>query len=89
MLINKNYDNIILTFYYNVGDSELYGILSAVNARIRSIAVVHIENVCDAHIFLMEYDEAQGRYICATQSCSMSELVLYLAQSFPSSNLKR
>ncbi|XP_004294328.1 PREDICTED: dihydroflavonol-4-reductase [Fragaria vesca subsp. vesca] len=70
------------------GDSELYGILSAVNARMGSIALVHIEDICDAHIFLMEHDEAEGRYICAAQSCPMSKLVLYLAQAFPSSDSK-
>ncbi|XP_050368728.1 putative anthocyanidin reductase [Argentina anserina] len=70
------------------GDSELYGILSAVNARMGSIALVHIEDICDAHIFLMEHDEAEGKYICAAQSCPISELVHYLAQAYPSSNLK-
>lgn len=77
-----------MTLIY-LGDSELYGILSAVNARMGSISLVHIEDICNAHIFLMEHAEAEGRYICAAQSCPMSDLVLYLAQAFPSSNSKR
>ncbi|XP_024161162.1 putative anthocyanidin reductase [Rosa chinensis] len=71
------------------GDSELYGILTAVNARMGSIVLVHIEDICNAHIFLMENNAAEGRYICAAKSIPMSELVLYLAQAFPSSNSQR
>ncbi|XP_024018715.1 putative anthocyanidin reductase isoform X1 [Morus notabilis] len=71
------------------GDPELFGILSAVNARMGSIALVHIEDICRAHLFLMEHDKAEGRYICCAQSCPLSKLLNYLAQEYPSSNLQR
>lgn len=73
----------------NLGDPELFGILSAVNARMGSIALVHIEDICRAHLFLMEHDKAEGRYICCAQSCPLSKLLNYLAQEYPSSNLQR
>ncbi|KAG2371851.1 putative anthocyanidin reductase [Vigna angularis] len=50
------------------GEPEFFKILSAVNARMGSIALVHIEDICSAHIFLMEHSEAEGRYICSSQS---------------------
>lgn len=72
------------------GDPELFPILSAVNSRMGSVAIVHIEDICSAHIFLMEHAFAiNGRYICSAQSCAMPELVLRLAQEYPCSNLQR
>ncbi|XP_008244331.1 PREDICTED: dihydroflavonol-4-reductase isoform X1 [Prunus mume] len=71
------------------GDSEFHGILSAVNARMGSIALVHVEDICSGHIFLMEHAKAEGPYICAAQSYPISELVNYLAQAYPCSNSNR
>ncbi|CAK9142316.1 unnamed protein product [Ilex paraguariensis] len=71
------------------GDPELFPILSAVNERMGSIALVHIQDICNAHIFLMEHARAEGQYICCTKSCVMSELVDHLAKEYPCSNLQR
>lgn len=71
-----------------LGDPEFFSILSAVNSRMGSIALVHIEDICSAHIFLMEHPKAQGRYICCTQSCEMSDMVHRLAKLYPCSNIQ-
>ncbi|XP_020235267.1 dihydroflavonol 4-reductase [Cajanus cajan] len=71
------------------GEPEFFKILSAVNARMGSIALVHIEDICSAHIFLMEHSKAEGRYICNSQSCPMSMLVNLLAKEYSYSNKKR
>nr|ALX35996.1 dihydroflavonol 3'-hydroxylase 3 [Paeonia lutea] len=71
------------------GDPELLPILSTVNSRMGSIALVHIEDICNAHIFLMEQARAQGRYICCERSCLLSEFVHHLAREYPSSNMHR
>ncbi|XP_059664628.1 putative anthocyanidin reductase isoform X2 [Cornus florida] len=63
--------------------------VSAVNSRMGSIAIVHIEDICSAHIFLMEHARAEGQYICCAHSCLMSELVDRLAKEYPSSNTQR
>ncbi|KAG8386202.1 hypothetical protein BUALT_Bualt03G0124500 [Buddleja alternifolia] len=63
-------------------DPKLFPILSAVNSRMGSIALVHIEDICNAHLFLMEHAKAEGRYICCTQSCVMSELVELLSKEY-------
>ncbi|MFS7921132.1 putative dihydroflavanol 4-reductase [Helianthus anomalus] len=68
------------------GDSELLPLLSAVNSRMGSIALVHTEDICNAHVYLMEHDQAQGRYICCTNSCTLSELVHHFAKVYPSSS---
>ncbi|KAF7141251.1 hypothetical protein RHSIM_Rhsim06G0188000 [Rhododendron simsii] len=71
------------------GDPMFSSILSAVNSRMGSIALVHVEDICSAHMFLMEHARAEGRYICSACSCVMSELVNHLAKEYPFSNLQR
>ncbi|KAL8128387.1 putative anthocyanidin reductase [Apium graveolens] len=70
-------------------DPEFFPILSAVNSRMGSIAVVHIEDVCNAHIFLMEHSKAQGRYICCSESSELSDLIHRLAKVYPCPNIQR
>ncbi|KAJ4726164.1 Dihydroflavonol 4-reductase [Melia azedarach] len=69
------------------GDSKLFSILSAVRNRMGSIALVHIEDICNAHIFLMENGRAEGRYICCVNSYLMSELIDHLNREYPSLNM--
>ncbi|KAK7268024.1 hypothetical protein RIF29_20707 [Crotalaria pallida] len=71
------------------GENEFSNILSAVNERMGSIASVHIEDICRAHIFLMEHAKAEGRFICSSQSCPLSKLVNLLAKEYSYSNIKR
>lgn len=71
------------------GESEFFKILSAVNSRMGSLGVVHIEDICSAHIFLMEHARAEGRYICCSESCSLSKLYNLLFQKHPCSNTQR
>ncbi|XP_028796343.1 putative anthocyanidin reductase [Neltuma alba] len=71
------------------GETEFFKILSAVNSRMGSLGVVHIEDICSAHIFLMEHTKAEGRYICCSQSCSLSKLCHLLFQKHPCSNMQR
>ncbi|PNY06171.1 bifunctional dihydroflavonol 4-reductase/flavanone 4-reductase, partial [Trifolium pratense] len=67
-------------------EAENYKIISAVNARMGSIALVHIEDICNAHIFLMEHAKAEGRYICTTQSCTLSNLAALVSKEYSSPN---
>ncbi|KAH1127780.1 hypothetical protein GYH30_016375 [Glycine max] len=69
------------------GETEYFRILSAVNARMGSIALVHIEDICSAHIFLMEHAKAEGRYICSSQSCALSDLATLLSKVYSNSNI--
>ncbi|KAH9803264.1 Epimerase domain-containing protein [Citrus sinensis] len=70
------------------GDSKFFSILSSVSNRMGSIALVHIEDICNAHIFLMENDRAQGQYICCVKSCPISEFIDHLKLEYPSSKMQ-
>ncbi|KAL4313122.1 hypothetical protein GQ457_01G005520 [Hibiscus cannabinus] len=71
------------------GDPKYFSLLSAVNARMGSVALVHIEDICRAHVFLMEQARAEGKYICCVGSFPTTELINLLAQENPSSNIQR
>ncbi|KAF3337061.1 dihydroflavonol-4-reductase isoform X1 [Carex littledalei] len=45
------------------GDPNFYPVLDSVHSRLGSIALVHIEDICRAHIFLFETSGASGRYL--------------------------
>ncbi|CAJ1978717.1 unnamed protein product [Sphenostylis stenocarpa] len=69
------------------GETEYFKILSVVNVRMGSIALVHIEDICNAHIFLMEQAKAEGQYICSSHSCSLSNLATLLSKVYSCSNI--
>ncbi|XP_020235266.1 putative anthocyanidin reductase [Cajanus cajan] len=71
------------------GEPEFFKLLSSVNARMGSISAVHIEDICSAHIFLMEHSKAEGRYICSSQCFPISMLANLLAKEYSYSNKKK
>lgn len=81
------FNNLLISLL--IGDSDLLRLLSTVNSRMGSIGLVHTEDICNAHLYLMEHDQAEGSYICCTNSCTLSQLVDYLAKIYPSPNLHR
>ncbi|KAL8488852.1 hypothetical protein ACS0TY_024961 [Phlomoides rotata] len=44
---------------------------------------VHTDDVANAHIFLFEYPEAKGRYICSAVEISIDELSEFLSKRYP------
>ncbi|CAI9088527.1 OLC1v1022868C1 [Oldenlandia corymbosa var. corymbosa] len=71
------------------GDPQLLPVIASVNARIGSLALVHIDDVSNAHIFLMEHTGAEASYMCCARNCGMAELIDSLIEEYPCSNLKR
>lgn len=68
----------------HLGDPNFLPIFVSVNTRMGSIALVHIEDICNAHIFLMEHADAEGRYLCCARSCVAYELTELLKKVYPS-----
>eukprot|EP00253_Pinus_taeda_P002112 PITA_02112 len=52
-----------------------------------SISLVHIEDVCEAHIFLMEQPHVEGRHICSAFSLTVSELADIIHKLHPEFSL--
>ncbi|KAB2626742.1 vestitone reductase-like [Pyrus ussuriensis x Pyrus communis] len=45
--------------------------------------MVHIDDVASAHIYLLEYPNAKGRYICSSVQTSIHELYEFLPPRYP------
>ena len=66
-------------------DPMLHSILLSVHARLGSISIVHIVDLVNAQIFLMETVAATGRYICSRESFVLHELSQLLMAASTSS----
>lgn len=47
------------------------------------IPVVHIDDVCEAHIFCMEKDSINGRFLCGSSYISSPEIANHYRQHYP------
>ncbi|GFP82259.1 vestitone reductase [Phtheirospermum japonicum] len=56
---------------------------------VRSSLAVFMDDVASAHIFLFEYPEAKGRYICSAVEITIDELSELVSKKFPEYNLSR
>ncbi|XP_010931857.1 putative anthocyanidin reductase isoform X2 [Elaeis guineensis] len=65
------------------GDPNLYPILVSVHSRLGSIPLVHIEDICNAHIFLMEQQGAEGKFLCSVGSSTLPQLTDLLSLEYP------
>ncbi|XP_043712887.1 bifunctional dihydroflavonol 4-reductase/flavanone 4-reductase-like [Telopea speciosissima] len=50
---------------------------------IKQLGLVHLDDLCDAHIFLMEHNGAKGRYICSSHCSTVFELGKMLKDKYP------
>ena len=48
-----------------------------------SVPLVHIDDLCEAHIFLMEKQKVQGRDICCVSSLVVSQLTTFIHKLHP------
>ncbi|XP_065863052.1 NADPH HC-toxin reductase 1-like [Euphorbia lathyris] len=48
-----------------------------------SIPIVHIDDVCEAHVFCIENHEIKGRFLCAVANPSSLEIASYFIQEYP------
>ncbi|XP_059077565.1 putative anthocyanidin reductase isoform X1 [Cryptomeria japonica] len=69
-----------------IGDNDInYQVLKYMQFTLGSIPIVHIEDVSNAHIFLMEHPSAQGRHICSVDSATIKSLKDLLSKQLKTS----
>ncbi|KAK3188175.1 hypothetical protein Dsin_027736 [Dipteronia sinensis] len=65
------------------GNEILINALKGMQKLSGSIAVVNVEDVCQAHILLAEKESASGRYICSATNTTVPELAKLLNKRYP------
>lgn len=69
------------------GNDEHFEWLRELHDIMGSILLVHTEDVCNAHIFLMEHPSARGRYICSSPPLTLREMEDFCAKRYPQFSL--
>lgn len=65
------------------GDPRHCRQLKFLQALLCSVPIVHVDDVCEAHIFCMEKSSLSGRFLCASAYPTMQEFVDYYKQKYP------
>ncbi|RVW41010.1 vestitone reductase [Vitis vinifera] len=50
---------------------------------LKNTSMVHVDDVASAHIFLLEYPDAKGRYICSSDILTLNEMSELLSAKYP------
>lgn len=76
----KNLIHIMATLFSNfqisAGDKDQYRLIA-------KVPMVHIDDVASSHIFLLEYPEAKGRYICSSVDITIEKMSEFLSSKYP------
>ncbi|XP_043718557.1 dihydroflavonol 4-reductase-like [Telopea speciosissima] len=54
---------------------------------LKQVQFVHLDDLCNAHIFLFENPESKGRYICSSDKSTIIDLAKMLREKFPEYNV--
>ncbi|CAL9105107.1 unnamed protein product [Musa textilis] len=57
--------------------------LRFLQALLGSVPLVHIEDVCEAHVFCMERESMAGRFLCAVAYPTVQDIVDHYAEKYP------
>ncbi|XAR57916.1 Dihydrokaempferol 4-reductase [Bertholletia excelsa] len=54
---------------------------------IKQVQFVHLDDLCEAHIFLYEHPEAEGRYVCSSHDATIYDLASLMREKWPEFNV--
>ncbi|CAL5070177.1 unnamed protein product [Urochloa decumbens] len=64
------------------GDEAAFGALRAMEAS-GVVALVHVDDLCRAEVFVAEEDTAAGRYLCCAVNTTVREIARFLSENYP------
>lgn len=69
-----------LNHFFATGNEGHYSI-------IKQGQFVHLDDLCESHIFLFEHPEAEGRYICSSDDATIYDLAKMMREKWPEYNV--
>ncbi|KAJ1272928.1 hypothetical protein BS78_06G240700 [Paspalum vaginatum] len=69
------------------GDQAAFTVLKTIEMSTGCVALIHIDDLCRAEIFLAEKAAAAGRYNCSSLSTTIVEIARFLAHKYPQYNV--
>ncbi|KAL5571388.1 hypothetical protein UlMin_020985 [Ulmus minor] len=77
-------------FISQLTDNEIYyNSLRYLEELGGKIPIVHIEDVCEAHVFCVENPCLKGRFLCASSFISSAEIAAYYQENYPKFHVKK
>ncbi|KAL4191030.1 hypothetical protein AMTRI_Chr07g78760 [Amborella trichopoda] len=73
---DHKYMIVILCLIYIIGNEAYYFVLM-------QHGPVHVDDLCNAHIFLYEHPAAKGRYICSSHDKTILQLAKMMRERYP------
>ncbi|KAF5453372.1 hypothetical protein F2P56_028277 [Juglans regia] len=71
-------NSVSLALAMILGNEDAYNFIA-----ITASSMVHVDDLASAHIFLLEYPNAKGRYICSSDGITIQQMREFLATSYP------
>lgn len=71
------------------GEEAHYRQLKFLQGMLGSIPLIHIDDVCEAHIFCMEQPSMKGRFLCAFACPTKAEMAKYFSNKSQRSKLPK
>ncbi|CAL5360183.1 hypothetical protein CsSME_00050614 [Camellia sinensis var. sinensis] len=65
------------------GNLSYFSGLKCLQDLLGSIPLVHIDDVCEAHIFCMEKQSLRGRFLCSVVDPTIQEMANYYQENYP------
>lgn len=75
--------SVEVIFAHLSGNSCLYNSLKLLEEITGSVPLVHIEDVCRAHLFCMERPSMRGRFFCAASHPTVKGIGLFFQDYYP------
>ncbi|KAK8468777.1 hypothetical protein PHAVU_006G111411 [Phaseolus vulgaris] len=72
-----------------VQQERAYKSLKFLEGLLGKVPLVHIDDVCEAHIFCMESTSISGRFLCASSYISLQEMTNHYALHHPEFTVKQ
>lgn len=65
------------------GNLILYEGLRFLQEMLGTIPLIHIDDVCEAHIFCMEKPVMKGRFLCSAVNATINEIADFYCENYP------
>ncbi|CAL5070183.1 unnamed protein product [Urochloa decumbens] len=70
------------------GDEAEFAVLRGIERSSGVVALVHVEDLCRAEVFVAEKEAAAGRYLCCSLNTTIVEQARFLAHKYPQYGVK-
>lgn len=88
-LLSYTPGSVAVTISQLTNNAAHYSSIRYLEELMGKVPLIHIDDVCEAHIFCMENPSVQGRILCASSFVASAEIASYFQQNYPQFHVKQ